>query len=296
MRLPFQICAVRLEHRPMYEAVEPAWRESAGRQSLEPVMAVSSRAASGRPGAPRWSAGWHTTDDQPWNTAGICTQRPVSFCGIAGLRAEASNRRGQGGRHRSRGPDTSREVEPCKLATVAPRAGDPRYQASLEIWKVGLLVRNPRAPDLAATVAVDDATLNAVPRDVWRFPLPIPPTFTFYARDPKAREARLPVIVCRQSAPTSSTLGGGNGGDLAHAHLVNSLPGHDVFINRRWPGPPGCSACDIPLAVSPCGTRPPEGEPSALSHHRRAGATASNRLRHTANWSPLAMDFDSVAA
>jgi trimethylamine:corrinoid methyltransferase-like protein len=148
------------------------------------------------------------------------------------------------------------------------------HQASLEILeKVGLLVRNPQARQILARngCAVDEATLNVrFPRDVVEdFRASIPPTFTFYARDPKLDKTLpgdTPVIVTGSSAPNIlDPLNGqerrATSEDLARiAHLVNSLPGHDVFSisTLAEDAPPGLFSVTrfyaaLKNTASPCG-------------------------------------------
>ncbi len=117
------------------------------------------------------------------------------------------------------------------------------HQASLEILeKVGMLVRNAQAQQILARngCTVDEATqIVRFPRDVVEsFRASIPPTFTFYARDPeydKTLPGDAPVIVTASSAPNivdplNGQVRRATSEDLARiAHLVNALAGHDVF-------------------------------------------------------------------
>jgi trimethylamine---corrinoid protein Co-methyltransferase len=199
------------------------------------------------------------------------------------------------------------------------------HQASLEILeKVGLLVRNPQARQILARsgCAVDDATLIVrFPRDVVEdFRASIPPTFTFHARDPKLDKTLpgdTPVIVTGSSAPNIlDPLNGqerrATSEDLARiAHLVNALPGHDVFSisTLAEDAPPGLFSVTrfyaaLKNTVKPVrGSGPPEDFERILKLlFTIAGSEAAYRQQPFVTHhycpvvSPLTMDFDSVAA
>jgi trimethylamine--corrinoid protein Co-methyltransferase len=199
------------------------------------------------------------------------------------------------------------------------------HQASLEILeKVGLLVRNPQARQILARhgCLVDEATLVAkFPRQVVEeFRASIPPTFTFYARDPKFDKTLpgdAPVIVTGSSAPNIlDPLTGherrATSEDLARiAHLVNELPGHDVFSisTLAEDAPPGLFSitrfyASLKNTVKPVrGSGPPEDFEGILKLiFTIAGSEAAYRQHPFVTHhycpvvSPLTMDFDSVAA
>ncbi len=117
------------------------------------------------------------------------------------------------------------------------------HDASLEILEnVGLLVRFPPARELFAKhgCSVDEETQRVkFPRAVVeKYRKVYPSSFTFYARDPKfdrtiPRDS--PVIVTASSAPDIMDPVTGRerraeSSDIARiAHLVNELPGYDIF-------------------------------------------------------------------
>ncbi|HSB88610.1 MAG TPA: trimethylamine methyltransferase family protein [Anaerolineales bacterium] len=117
------------------------------------------------------------------------------------------------------------------------------HAASLEILAdVGLLVRNARAREIfgrhGARVDGESQVVRIPPAVVEEFRRQIPPTFTFYGRDPrfdKTMPQDTPVIVTGSSAPnivdpTTGQERRARSDDLARiAHLVNELPGYDVF-------------------------------------------------------------------
>jgi len=117
------------------------------------------------------------------------------------------------------------------------------HEASLEILEnVGLLVRFEKARSLFAArgCKVDPEKLIVkFPRAVVeQYRKMMPPTFTFYGRDPKfdrtiPRDS--PVIVTGSSAPdildpVTGQERRGRSDDIARiAHLINTLPGYDIF-------------------------------------------------------------------
>ena len=117
------------------------------------------------------------------------------------------------------------------------------HQASLEILEnVGLLVRNEKARAVFAKhgCRIDAETqIVKFPRAVVEeFRKVIPPTFTFRGRDPKFDKTLPgdgPIVVTASSAPDIIDPATGQerrarSDDIARiAHVVNELPGHDVF-------------------------------------------------------------------
>jgi trimethylamine--corrinoid protein Co-methyltransferase len=115
------------------------------------------------------------------------------------------------------------------------------HDASLEILEeVGLKVRYEPARELFAQhgCSVDGERVRFPREVVEKYRRMYPPSFTFYARDPKfdrviPRDS--PVIVTASSAPDIIDPATGQerraaSGDIARiAHLVNELPGYDVF-------------------------------------------------------------------
>ncbi|MBI5840159.1 MAG: trimethylamine methyltransferase family protein [Chloroflexi bacterium] len=117
------------------------------------------------------------------------------------------------------------------------------HEASLEILEnVGLLVRFEKARDLFARhgCKVDlETQIVKFPRAVVeKYRRMMPPTFTFYGRDPKFDRTipkDSPVIVTGSSAPNvldpvTGQERRGRSDDIARiAHLINELPGYDIF-------------------------------------------------------------------
>jgi trimethylamine--corrinoid protein Co-methyltransferase len=115
------------------------------------------------------------------------------------------------------------------------------HEASLEILEeVGLRVRyEPARAMFEKHGCLVDGERVKLPRDVVeKYRKMCPPTFTFYARDPKfdrtiPRDS--PVIVTASSAPDIIDPVTGHerraeSGDIARiAHLINELPGYDMF-------------------------------------------------------------------
>ena len=115
------------------------------------------------------------------------------------------------------------------------------HQASLEILEeVGLKVRYEPAREVFAKhgCSVDGERVK-LPRDVVeKYRKMAPPTFTFHGRDPKFDKTipnDSPVIVTASSAPdiidpVTSKERRAESGDIARiAHLINELPGYDMF-------------------------------------------------------------------
>jgi trimethylamine--corrinoid protein Co-methyltransferase len=168
---------------------------------------------------------------------------------------------------------------------------------------------------------VDEATeIVRLPGHVVEdFRASIPPTFTFYARDPRfdrTLPGDAPVVVTGSSAPNIiDPLTGherrATSADLARiAHLVNALPGHDVFSisTLAEDAPPGLFSItrfytSLKNTVKPVrGSGPPEDFEKILQLvFAIAGSEAAYRehpfLTHhyCPVVSPLTMDFDSTA-
>ena len=115
------------------------------------------------------------------------------------------------------------------------------HQASLEILEeVGLKVRYEPAREVFARhgCSVDGERVK-LPRDVVeKYRKMAPPTFTFHGRDPKFDKTipnDSPVIVTASSAPdiidpVTGKERRAESGDIARiAHLINELPGYDMF-------------------------------------------------------------------
>lgn len=117
------------------------------------------------------------------------------------------------------------------------------HQASLEILEnVGVLVRNEEARDQflkhGCKLEVDTQIIKFPRAVIEKFRQAIPPSFTFYGRDSKydrkiPRDG--PLVCTASSAPDVIDLQNGQvrrsrSEDIARAaHLVNELPGYDVF-------------------------------------------------------------------
>jgi trimethylamine--corrinoid protein Co-methyltransferase len=126
---------------------------------------------------------------------------------------------------------------------LTPSQVERVHEASLEVLsQVGLLVRNEQARAVLTQhgCRVDNETqvVRFPSQVVEEFRRQIPPTFTFYGRDPrfdKTMPGDAPVIVTGSSAPnlvdpTTGQERRARSDDLARiAHLVNELPGYDVF-------------------------------------------------------------------
>ena len=117
------------------------------------------------------------------------------------------------------------------------------HAASLEILeRVGLLVRNEQARTILAghgcQVEAETQIVRFPPAVVEKYRALIPPTFTFYARDPQYDRTLPkdgPVIVTGSSAPdlidpVTGRARRSRSDDIARiAHLIQELPGYDVF-------------------------------------------------------------------
>jgi trimethylamine--corrinoid protein Co-methyltransferase len=197
------------------------------------------------------------------------------------------------------------------------------HEASIEILEsVGLLVRNARAREVFSAHGCQvDAGSNVVklPRTVVEeFRVMIPPRFTFGGRDP-AFDRTLPddgpVIVTGSSAPniidpTTGQERRATSDDIARiAHLVNELPGYDVFSISTLAddAPPGLFSISrfypaLKNCVKPLrGSGPPEDAPKILELlFDIAGSETAYRdhpfvtHHYCPVVSPLTMDFDST--
>ena len=115
------------------------------------------------------------------------------------------------------------------------------HDAALEILEeVGLRVRYEAAREIFKQhgCGVDGERVKFPRAVVEKYRKMIPPTFTFYARDPKFDKTipqDSPVIVTASSAPdiidpVTGVERRAESGDIAQiAHLINELPGYDVF-------------------------------------------------------------------
>jgi len=197
------------------------------------------------------------------------------------------------------------------------------HGASLEILsQVGLLVRNARAREVFARhgARVDgDSQIVRLPESVVEeFRRKIPSTFTFYGRDPrfdKTMPGDSPVIVTGSSAPNlidpiTGQERRARSDDLARiAHLVNELPGYDVFSISTLAddAPPGLFTLTRLYAASKyClkpvrASGPPEDTTKILEFaYTLAGGESAYRAHpfithhYCPVVSPLTMDFDST--
>jgi trimethylamine---corrinoid protein Co-methyltransferase len=210
------------------------------------------------------------------------------------------------------------------FATLLTQAQVERvHQVSLEILeKTGLLVRNQRARQIFAEhgAMVDEASeIVRIPAAVVeRYRVLFPPTFTFYARDPRYDVTvpdDSPLILTGSSAPNivdpvSGVERRSRSEDLARiAYLINELPGYDVFsistlaedapagqfsLSRYYPS--------IKNTVKPvrANTPPDQVEQVLELIYRIAGGEEAFRAHPWVTHhycpvvSPLTMDFDST--
>lgn len=207
---------------------------------------------------------------------------------------------------------------------LTPEQVNRVHEASLEILEqVGLLVRNEKARRRFARhgCPVDHATLSVkIPRAVVEeFLKAVPPTFKFYARDPKFDRTLPddgPLVATASSAPNLVDPVTGHerrarSDDIARAaHLVMELPGIDIFsvstladdapegqfsLSRFYPALKNCSK---PVRTSVIDPR--EGEQILKLGALIAGTEAAYLERpfitfgHCAIVPPLTMDFDST--
>lgn len=197
------------------------------------------------------------------------------------------------------------------------------HEVSLEILEdVGMLVRNPRAREIfaahGASVNEESQIVRIPPQVVERYRMLFPPTFTFYARDPKYDRTVPgdgPLVLTGSSAPNIIDPVTGyerrsRSDDLARiAYLVNELPGYDVFSisTLAEDAPPGQYSLSryypsIKNTVKPvrANTPPNEAEDVLRLIYLVAGSEAAFRERPFVTHhycpvvSPLTMDFDST--
>lgn len=197
------------------------------------------------------------------------------------------------------------------------------HEASLEILEnVGMLVRNEKARDIFARhgALVDPVTLIVkLPRQVVEhFRAAFPPTFTFSGRDPQFDRIipdDRPLVLTGSSAPNIiDPVTGHNrrarSDDLARiAHLINELPGYDVFsissladdaplnqfsLSRFYPS--------LKNTLKPVRANTPPSEAEAMMHLAYLIAGSEEAYKEhpfiTHHYcpvvSPLTMDFDST--
>lgn len=197
------------------------------------------------------------------------------------------------------------------------------HEASLEILEqVGMLVRNQRARQIFAQhgAKVDEATqIVRLPRQVVEeYRKLFPPRFTFCARDPKFDRTvpdDSPLILTGSSAPNIIDPVTGyerraRSDDLARiAHLVNELPGYDVFSISTLAddAPPGQFSLSryypsIKNTVKPVRANTPPNEVEDVLKLIALVAGSEEAFREhpfvTHHYcpvvSPLTMDFDST--
>jgi trimethylamine--corrinoid protein Co-methyltransferase len=197
------------------------------------------------------------------------------------------------------------------------------HDASLEILeRVGMLVRNRRAREIFEEngCQVDHGSeIVKMPRQVVEHYLPLyPPTFTFCARDPqydRTVPTDSPLILTGSSAPNlidpvTGAERRATSTDLARiAHLVNELPGYDVFsistlANDAPPGQFSLSRYypSIKNTVKPvrANTPPADAESVLKLIYLIAGGEDAFRAQPFVTHhycpvvSPLTMDFDST--
>jgi trimethylamine--corrinoid protein Co-methyltransferase len=198
------------------------------------------------------------------------------------------------------------------------------HDASLEMLaNIGALIRNEKARAIFAKhgCSVDSETeLVKIPRAVVEeFRRAFPPTFTFYARDPQydrtiPRDS--PLIVTGSSAPNlidpvTGVERRAYSDDIARiAHLINELPGHDVFsisvlaedappdkftLTRLYPS---LKNCVKPIRCS--STNQDDADQVLKLGALIAGSEAAYRAHpfithhYCPVISPLTMDFDST--
>lgn len=209
------------------------------------------------------------------------------------------------------------------VTLLTPEQVQRVHDASLEILEqVGLLVRNERARDVfqrhGCRVDPETQFVRFPPEVIEQARASIPPTFTFAGRDPafdRTIPGDGPVIVTGSSAPNLIDPDSGQerrarSDDIARiAHLVDQLPGHDVFsistladdappgyftLTRLYPA---LKYCRKPVRAS----GPPEDAQKILDFAFMVGGGESAYRDHpfvTHHYcpvvSPLTMDFDST--
>jgi trimethylamine--corrinoid protein Co-methyltransferase len=197
------------------------------------------------------------------------------------------------------------------------------HDASLEILEqVGMLVRNPRAREIFAAhggrVDAQNEIVKLPGQVVEHYRKMFPPTFTFCARDPRYDRSipdDSPLILTGSSAPNIIDPVTGHerrarSDDLARiAHLVNELPGYDVFSISTLAddAPPGQFSLSryypsLKNTVKPLRANTPPNEAENMLHlaYLVAGSEAAFRAHpfithhYCPVVSPLTMDFDST--
>jgi trimethylamine--corrinoid protein Co-methyltransferase len=209
-------------------------------------------------------------------------------------------------------------------ALLTPEQVERIHEASIEILEnVGLLVRNGKARAYFAKhgCRVDpDTEIITLPRAVVEhFRAAFPPTFTFHGRDPqydRTIPGDGPLIVTGSSAPNLIDPVTGEerrafSDDIARiAHLINELPGYDVFsistlaedappdrytLTRLYPALKNCLK-----PVRSSALNPEDAETILRLGALIAGSEAAYRERpfithhYCPVVSPLTMDFDST--
>jgi len=198
------------------------------------------------------------------------------------------------------------------------------HEASLEILEsVGLLVRNEKARNFFAEhgclVDVEASVVKFPPSVIENFRKAIPPSFTFRGRDPiydRTIPEQGPVIVTGSSAPdlidpVTGKERRSTSADIARiAHLINELPGYDVFsistladdapegyftLARLYPALKNCLK-----PVRSTATDTADAEKVLRLGYLIAGSKAAYRERPFITHhfcpvvSPLTMDYDST--
>jgi trimethylamine--corrinoid protein Co-methyltransferase len=198
------------------------------------------------------------------------------------------------------------------------------HQASLEILEeVGLLVRNEKArhrfAQFGASVDHDTEFVKIPSAVVEEYRVMVPPTITLRGRDPEydvTFPRKLPVIATASSAPdivdpVSGLTRRATSADIANiAHLVNNLPGFDLFsisvladdapkdqfsLSRFYPA---LKNCIKPVRTSVIDVR--EASQVLKLGELIAGSKEAFRERPFINFgycsivSPLTMDYDST--
>ncbi|MEA1978255.1 MAG: trimethylamine methyltransferase family protein [Chloroflexota bacterium] len=197
------------------------------------------------------------------------------------------------------------------------------HEASLEILEnVGMLVRNEKAREIFAKHgALVDAETQIVklPRQVVeQYRAAFPPTFTFRGRDPQYDRTipdDSPLMLTGSSAPNiidpvTGEDRRGRSDDLARiAHLINELPGFDVFSISTLAddAPPGQFSLSrfypsLKNTVKPVRANTPPDEAEEMMHlaYLIAGSEGAYKEHpfithhYCPVVSPLTMDFDST--
>jgi len=207
---------------------------------------------------------------------------------------------------------------------LTPEQVERIHEASLEILEnVGLLVRNAKARERLARhgCPVDGATqIVRFPRAiVQEFQAAFPARFTFHARDPQLDRTLPddgPVMVTGSSAPNivdpaTGEVRRARSDDIARiAHLVNELPGYDIFSISTLAddAPPGQFSLSrfypaLKNCAKPIRGNTPSIEDAEMILKLAALAAGSEQAYYDHPFithhccpvvSPLTMDFDST--